>query len=174
MNIFRTLLILVSLSTLTGGVFIYSGLYDIGADAPHSEPVFWLLETARDQSIKSHARNLKVPRLDDPALIAEGAEHYSAMCAGCHLAPGMAETEIRKGLYPVPPKLADPWPSNPAEEFWVIKHGVKSTAMPAWGATHSDAEIWSLVAFVDQLQSMSPQEYEQLTAASHSHHHHAD
>ena len=112
-----------------------------------------------------------VPKLDNPALIAEGAENYAEMCTGCHLAPGMQDTEIRKGLYPQPPNLALDGVDNPAEAFWIIKHGIKMTAMPAWGATHDDAKIWAMVAFLGKLPAMSPAEYGNLTAGADAHDH---
>ena len=30
---------------------VYAGLYNIAADVPHTQPVYWLLETVRDRSI---------------------------------------------------------------------------------------------------------------------------
>ena len=30
---------------------IYAGIYDIAADEPHSQPVFWLMQMVRDRSI---------------------------------------------------------------------------------------------------------------------------
>ena len=46
--------------------------------------------------------------------------------------------------------------------FWVIKHGVKMTGMPAWGASHDDDVIWSLVAFLNKLPQLSPQQYKEI------------
>jgi mono/diheme cytochrome c family protein len=158
--------------------FAYSGLYDVGADAAHSAPVAWFLGTLRARSLAADANGVASRDLNDPKLIAEGAEHYDAMCTGCHLAPGMEDTELRKGLYPQPPKLADPWPSDPREQFWAIKHGIKFTAMPAWGATHDDDTIWAIVAFLQKLQGMTPEQYAQATGHSaeehEGHHHHHD
>ena len=157
--------------------FTYSGLYDVGADAAHTGPVAWFLGTLREHSLAARAKTVQFADLSDPKRIAEGAEHYDAMCTGCHLAPGMDDSELRKGLYPQPPKLADPWPSDPREQFWAIKHGIKFTAMPAWGATHSDEAIWNIVAFLQKLQGMTPEQYAQATGRSsdeheaHLHHH---
>ena len=52
----------------------------------------------------------------------------------------------------------------PAEQFWIIKHGIKFTAMPAWGKTHSDSEIWGLVAFLQKLPTLTSEQYRQMTA----------
>ena len=146
------------------GTWILSGLYSMAADAPHSAVVTRLIETLRDRSIASHARGAKVPDLEAAALVAEGAEHYAAMCVGCHLAPGLEDSELRPGLYPQPPILAKRRVRDPAENFWIIKHGIKMSAMPAWGATHDDEAIWGMVAFLRKLQGLSPDAYQQLVA----------
>jgi mono/diheme cytochrome c family protein len=38
------------------------------------------------------------------------------------------------------------------------------SAMPAWGASHDDPTIWSMVAFLQKLPGMTPQQYEDLVA----------
>lgn len=153
------------------GAFVYSGMYNIGADDHHTKPVYAALEAFRERSIEVRARDLQVPNLDDPKMIAEGAEHYSAMCTGCHLAPGMKESdsEIRPGLYPQPPNLAEHGVHDPREAFWVIKHGVKMSGMPAWGTTHSDEAIWNMVAFIRKMPSMTPADYQALIGNSEGH-----
>jgi mono/diheme cytochrome c family protein len=143
------------------GIFIYAGVYDIGADAPHLAPTYWLIEHLRDRSIAVRARGVEVPAdLADPKRIAVGAGLYADMCSGCHLAPGMAKTEISQGLYPSAPEFARGVDDSAAEEFWTIKHGIKLTGMAAWGRTHDDALIWDMVAFIRELPSLSPAEYQ--------------
>lgn len=177
MKTFQAAVLLLLLGAIGGGLFIYSGAYDIGADAPHTPLVYGILETLRDRSVEKHAAGIQVPALDDPQLIADGAEHYAAMCSGCHLAPGVDDSEIRPGLYPQPPELYKQKGENPAEQFWVIKHGIKLTAMPAWGPTHDDRKIWGMVAFLQALPRLTPQQYAQMTAGAetgheaHGHHH---
>lgn len=143
------------------GAVIHTGLYNIGADAPHTKPVFWITQTLRDRSIAVRARDVKPPAdLGDPKRIASGAGLYTEMCSGCHLAPGMEKTEISQGLYPQAPEFSKGLPHSASEEFWMIKHGIKMTAMPAWGRTHSDELMWDMVAFVRQLPKMTPAQYQ--------------
>ena len=145
---------------IAGAVFVYSGMYDIGADKPHWTFTTQMLDTLRNQSIKYHSTGVDVPSdLADTARIQAGAHHYAEMCASCHLTPGMRSTELREGLYPQPPDLAKQALGDPAEAFWVIKHGVKLTAMPAWGKSHDDKIIWDMVAFIRQLPSMSEDQF---------------
>ncbi len=157
----RTLLTVAAtflLLVLGTGLYVASGIYDVGADRPHTRWMFAVLDTLRERSIEARASRIQVPSLNSAERLAEGAEHYSAMCTECHLAPGMPDTPLRQGLMPTPPDLSRS-KVDPAEAFWIIKHGIKATAMPAWGKTHDDEAIWNLVAFVEQLPTMSPEQY---------------
>ncbi|MCF2515205.1 cytochrome c [Sphingomonas sp. G124] len=142
------------------GVFIYVGVYNIGADAPHSKLVYETLNQLRERAIKHHSRDIVPPAdLADPKRIAAGAGLYAEMCTGCHLGPGMEKSELSQGLYPPAPELARPSDRSAAQQFWIIKHGVKLSAMPAWGRTHDDQLIWNMVAFVRTLSKLSPEQY---------------
>ncbi|TAL73442.1 MAG: cytochrome c [Rhodanobacter sp.] len=153
--------VVLALAVLAG--WWWSGSYDIGADAPHWKVTARLIGVLRERSIDTRLAGIKVPQLDDPTLVTEGAAHYSEMCTQCHLAPGMTDSETRAGLYPQPPKLTKFAP-DPAEAFWIIKHGIKMSAMPAWGKTHDDQKIWAMVAYLQQQPKMSAERYHQLTA----------
>ena len=144
-----------------GAAFLYSGAYDIGADSPHSAPVYKALDTLRERSVAVRARDIAVPAdLDSPARLATGAGLYGEMCSGCHLGPGIDPTELSQGLYPSAPVFARGIDRSPGEMFWIVKHGVKSSAMPAWGKTHDDQLIWDMVAFARSLPKMSSVQYQ--------------
>jgi mono/diheme cytochrome c family protein len=148
------------------GASVYFGAFSVAADVPHSGLTSRALALVRDRSIAAGAADLTVPNLADRDLIALGAEHYSAMCTGCHLAPGIETSELRQGLYPAPPDFSAGISLRPAEAFWVIKHGIKMSAMPAWGGTHDDRAIWAMVAFLRQLPTLDAKSYAALTGAS--------
>ncbi len=155
---------------VAGGVYVWSGLYNIGADEPHFQITSSILETLRERSIETRADKLEVPDLSDPAKITQGAGNYNAMCTGCHLSPGMADSEMSKGLYPAPPNLAKET-VDPAHAFWVIKHGIKASAMPAWGKSMGDEYIWNMAAFLQKLPTLDAAEYEEMVAHSGGHSH---
>jgi mono/diheme cytochrome c family protein len=110
-------------------------------------------------------------------LLSGGADYHD-MCASCHLKPGASESDFTLGLYPSPPRLTQTaaehghdHASAAGEEayalkrqFWIIKHGIKASGMPAWGPGHDDERIWNLVAFLQRLPELSPQQYQILTA----------
>jgi mono/diheme cytochrome c family protein len=157
---------------LVAGGVVVSGAYNIAADDAHFAPTRNLIEYMRDRSVAVRSAGVVVPGLSDTRMIAAGAAHYNEMCTACHLAPGLAENEMRPGLNPKPPVLASLPPGEPAEQFWIVKHGLKMTGMPAWGVTHSDAEIWNIVAFLQKLPSLSPPQYRALVASAAGHHDH--
>ena len=162
-----TTLILGLLAVVTGAVFVLSGAYDIAADVPHTKPVFQMVELLRDRSIAAHARGLAPPAdLASSQRIASGAVLYTTLCAGCHLGPGVKRTDVSRGLYPKPPPLAYGDTLSTSERFWIIKHGLKLTGMPAWGKTHGDDEIWSLVAFLQKMPNMSRDEFQAAGASA--------
>jgi mono/diheme cytochrome c family protein len=168
----RWALLAVALLVLVvaAAVGIYAGLYNIAADVPHTQPVYWFLETVRDRSVAARARDIVVPNdLTDQTRISRGAGQYADMCSGCHLAPGMKRTEISQGLYPRAPELRRKTDLTPAEQFWIVKHGVKMSGMPAWGVTHDDGLLWDVVAFVRKLPELTPEQYETLVKNAPKH-----
>ena len=50
MNVLKALFTLAVLGAAGAATYVYLGLYPIGADVPHTRPVYWLLETAREQA----------------------------------------------------------------------------------------------------------------------------
>ena len=107
---FQTMKIgLVVLAMALGGsvIFVYAGVYNIAADAPHFGFIARIIDVLRDRSIAVRATSISTPGdLADSKRIAAGAGLYGEMCSGCHLAPGMERTEISQGLYPRAPELA--------------------------------------------------------------------
>jgi mono/diheme cytochrome c family protein len=146
-----------------GAAFIGSGVYNIGADDHHTKIVLTIIEQLRERSIAARSSSSEAHFVEDPARITAGAQHYSALCVGCHLAPGVTQSDVRRGLYPHPPNLAQEEPQQAQRAFWIIKHGIKMSAMPAWGMTLDDAAIWDTVAFIRKMPDMTPETYQQLS-----------
>lgn len=171
----RTITTLVAAGAVAGTAALgaaYFGLVNVGADDPHFPAVHAFLAMARDRSIEVRTRDIEVPNLKDSALVQAGAGNYNAMCVGCHLAPGIDKTELSQALYPSPPNLAkEGMGGSAAAAFWTIKHGIKATGMPAWGKSMEDEYIWGIVAFLDELPKLTPDQYQTLVASSGGHQH---
>jgi cytochrome c553 len=144
-------------------VFVGSGGYNIGADDHHTKLTLRLIEMLRDRSIEVRSRSIELRYVDAPERISAGAKNYASLCVGCHLAPGEAKSPVRIGLYPHPPNLAQEEVSDGRRAFWIVKHGIKMSAMPAWGKTLDDAAIWDIVSFIRKMPDMDADRYRQLT-----------
>ena len=153
------------------GVFavVTSGVVNVGADQEHSPMMFSFLETARNRSIENASKDIVVPDLEKVDISSGGAD-YKDMCAGCHLSPGVAQTDFSESLYPKPPNFtkADIVKRYQTEDgakqgFWAIKHGIMASGMPTWGASHDDARMWAMVAFIRSLPELDEAQYTMLT-----------
>jgi mono/diheme cytochrome c family protein len=129
--------------------------------------VTWALVHVRLASIGRHATETPPLALDDPAVVRAGARAFSERgCISCHGAPGVTWAKFSEGLHPGPPELKDVVGNlEPRELFWVIKNGINMTGMPSFGPTGvSDQEIWTIVAFIKKLPSVSAEDFKAWSA----------
>lgn len=167
----KRLIVMTGAISIGGVAFLYSGLYPMGADDPHYDITTWTLETLRENSIARASNSIEVPPdLSSVDRLLKGGADYNDMCAGCHLKPDKSESDFTLGLYPSPPNLAIHSRSDGDEKaadqrnFWIIKHGIKASGMPAWAPGHDDARIWNMVAFLKRLPDLTAAQYQILTA----------
>ncbi|MBI2568832.1 MAG: cytochrome c [Candidatus Schekmanbacteria bacterium] len=157
------LVILPLAAVVVALVVVYGGLYNVAASSGHSALERRFFSTVRAESVEARSDDIEVPPFDDPRMVELGVGYYAPMCTTCHGAPGVPASEIGKGLNPEPPDLARIAGDRSDQElFWVVKHGLKMTGMPAFGPTHSDEQLWPIVAFLRKLPGLSAPQYKQL------------
>jgi mono/diheme cytochrome c family protein len=114
-------------------------------------------------SVKNHAQGIIAPSQLTDQQARDGLRIYRETCVYCHGGPGQKPGDIGMGLDPKAPYLPETvgnW--TRAELFWIIKNGVRMTGMASYGAARSDDEIWTLVAFVQTLPKLSPEQFKQM------------
>lgn len=156
LTILGTLVFLIAF----GLVVVLTGGYNVGATAEHWGVTSWALNTLQHNSVSARAEDVEGSPPTDEESLRHGLEHFDAMCVQCHGAPGVDRGETGQGMNPLPPDLAEEaeeW--SDAELFWITKHGIRLAGMPAFGETHSDDELWMIVAFLREIEGMSPTEY---------------
>ena len=164
-SFFTGVLVLLGCLIVGGGVFVLSGAYNVAADVPHWRVTLLLLEGVKDRSIAVHSEGIAVPSLNEEGMIQEGFPHFHGTCRFCHGAPGYPREEFAEELYPKPPSLGSPGLQRELEDrelYWIVKNGLKMTGMPAFGKTHSDEQLWGIVAFLRRLPSLDSRSYEQM------------
>ena len=156
------------LAALAGAALaVYTGVYNVSATRQHTQWVYSLLDTALRQSVRRQARDISPPPLDDAARIQRGAACFQAKCVQCHGAPGVAPDDIGKSMQPAPgPLVAALQRWQPREIYWITRHGIKMSGMPAWEFRLQDSELWDIVAFITYLPTLSPQAYSSITQAA--------
>jgi len=147
-----------------GVVAVLSGVAPIAASSGHWAITEWVLHTTMRRTVAARTLGNEVPvDLEDPALVMRGAGHFERGCRPCHGAPGQAMPLIMQQAEPPPPRLDEPKPGwEPAELFWVIKHGLKFTGMPAWPSQKRDDEVWAMVAFLQAFPELDGAGYRAL------------
>jgi mono/diheme cytochrome c family protein len=153
------------LAAAAGALVLYAGWYNIGATTQHWQPVYTVLERGMHHSVRHHARNIRAPDLGAQQTLRRGAAIYRDHCVQCHGAPGVAQAGIGRSMQPIPGPLVDAsrrW--KPREMYWITRHGIKMSGMPAWEFRMPDDDIWAVVAFLGRLPALSPEDYAQAAA----------
>jgi cytochrome c553 len=147
-----------------GFLLTVSGIMPIKASSRHWAVTSWFLNFAMRRSVVTHSLTTETPRLDDPGMVLKGATHYDFGCRPCHGGPELPQPAIAAQMTPHPPHLPPAIRQWRARElFYIVKHGVKFTGMPAWPAQQRDDEVWAMVAFLQRMPALTAQQYFELT-----------
>ena len=168
----KTAIAVVSTIVMVGFLFVWFGMFNVAATDKHWAITTAFLELVRDRSISSNAEEKQVPDLSQAELIASGAPNYQAMCAQCHLSPGVKTSEFYQGLNPQPPVFhnGEATGRDPVAAFWIISNGIKMTGMASWGNSHTDLQIWEMIAFINELPNMDAEVYKKMVGeGQHTH-----
>lgn len=175
MKLIYNWIFLLFILALGAGLYLYKGMYNFAATSPHNNLTSLLIRESLERSVRKHAVDINKPQMLEKNGVQDGFEEYDEMCSMCHGAPGLPESVLYKGLNPRPPKLHEVHEEWADEElFWIIKNGIKMTGMPAYGPTHTDDEIWTLVSFIKELPKMTDKEYKALMDKNSDHHSHEE
>jgi cytochrome c553 len=154
----------VAAIALVGGFLVAAaGIVPLAASSGHFAVTYWVLEFGKRRSIATHALGLELPALDEPWLVLKGAGHYHDGCRPCHGAPDLPAPRIAAAMTPPPPDLLERVAVyEPEELFYIVKHGIKFTGMPAWPAQERDDEVHAVVAFLRELPRLDAESYRAL------------
>lgn len=156
LGVLATLVVLAA----AGLLVVLGGLYDVAASRPHWQATAWALDTTMERSVERQAASVQAPASLTEDQARRGYRHYAGSCVYCHGAPGADPAEWSGGMRPEPPYMPDAakeW--TDAQIFWLVRNGIRMSAMPAFGPRLSDADIWDIVAFVRRLPDMSAEAY---------------
>lgn len=130
------------------------GLAEVRSDSKPPAWENWLMRSAVDASVRRSASGLQSPIADNnDEDLTEGRKLYINGCAGCHGHPGKPREDLSH--YPPAPQFAQVGTQcTEPEAYWVIKHGIRMTAMSAYGPFYSDHQMWALATFVSRMKAL--------------------
>lgn len=154
--------VVATIIVLCVGVYVVlkSGLVPANADAKPGGFELWAAGTSLDATLRKNAPRQANPVPLTDANLVSGVTLFGQHCAICHgtAAGDSSASPVAKGLYPAPPQLATDGVEDDPEgvSYWKIKHGIRLTGMPAWGASLNDRQIWTLALFLKHMDKLPP------------------
>jgi mono/diheme cytochrome c family protein len=140
-----------------GVVFALMGFVSMSADNPPSKIETTLAGHAMDASIARAAPKVENPVTADEANLAAGARLYRDHCTLCHGDPEHPKSPLADSLNPPPPQFMNDMPDKPEDQnFFILEHGIRWTAMPGWKIVLSEQQIWQTVTFLSHMHDLPP------------------
>jgi mono/diheme cytochrome c family protein len=150
----------VVLLLLAVGAVLATGSFDTGAIEPPSRLEQRVARWALDRSVARRAPEKANPLAGSASAAREGLGIYREQCLFCHGAPGVDPSKAGQGLNPGAPDLSVPRVQRRTDGqlFYLTGSGIRMTGMPAFSATHSEEELWKLVAALRRLPELTAEE----------------
>ncbi len=157
--------VILTLLVLLGGAYYYmtTGHFDTRAvgntpgDLEHR-----VANESLDAWVNRHAPDRPNPFQPTMDNIMDGSMTYDKNCALCHGSLKQPISALRTNFYPSVPQLMSRTPDDPDSHlFYVIKYGVRYTAMPGWDNVLSDDDIWKTVIFIKNSAQMQDNQQQQ-------------
>lgn len=134
---------------------LYLGLAPVAADQPPSAVEARILGVALHEAVRHRTSAAQEPPPPSNEDLVSGGEIYKEMCSRCHGEPGAVASPLGSSFYPPAPLLPghkSEWSER--ELFWIIKHGIRNTAMPAWATLLADDDIRQVAALVKRFDAV--------------------
>ena len=134
------------------------GYINLRADATPSGLETRVAMGAVDASAERHGPEGGSPLPANETNLMAGLKLYQDNCSICHGDPSEHEGKLDMPFYPPVPKFMDDPPTDmsEAQDFYIVKHGIRFSGMPAWEKKFRDEEIWQLSGFLKHLDSLPP------------------
>jgi mono/diheme cytochrome c family protein len=140
-----------------GLVLALLGFVNMRADIPPSRLETAIAGRASDASVARAASKVANPVAADEINLTAGARLYREHCTLCHGDPIHPKALLSDSLNPLAPQFMNDKAGMPENQnFFILQHGIRWTAMPGWKNLLSDQQIWQLVTFLSHMSDLPP------------------
>jgi mono/diheme cytochrome c family protein len=140
-----------------GLLFALMGFVSMRADNPPSRIETTLAGHAMDASVARAAPTVANPVTADEANLVAGGHLYRDHCALCHGDPAHPKSPLADSLNPPAPQFMNDMADMPENQnFYILQHGIRWTAMPGWKSVLTEQQIWQLVTFLGHMHVLPP------------------
>jgi mono/diheme cytochrome c family protein len=148
---------LCAIVLLAGGLYVFLRLGVANVNSDVAAPVWLdrLFHFAVHASIRRKAAAVQSPMAHTDADLIEGGIIYNDACAGCHGALGRPR-RMKVGFFRPPEFAYVGTRYSEPEAVWVIKHGIRRTAMSPYGASYTEKQVGNLAGFVRRMNDLPP------------------
>ncbi len=155
-NIVEGVLATLVVFFVIGLIVVGTGAIPSGADAKPSIVEQLAAKVSLNVSLRRESSGLADPLPLTEQNLDRGVKLYAANCAVCHGAADARASTLSKGFYIKAPQLAKDGVEDDAETvtFLKLKHGIRFSAMPAFGGQLSDQDLWRLTAFLKHMDKL--------------------
>jgi len=139
------------------GTFIYLrfGFMDPRADIPVNSLERAIAMPSVDAAVDRHAPEAQNPLPPTEANLMAGMKTYQTNCSACHGDIGHRHGVLADSLYPRAPQFLEDAPDMPENQnFYIIRHGIRLTGMPAWGQSLSEPSMWQVTTFLSHMSKL--------------------
>jgi mono/diheme cytochrome c family protein len=162
-NFVRGIVFTIIVLAIAGWLYVQFGFADFRANVPPSWLESQIVGLAVRASVARHTWKEHNPIQPTDANLLDGARLYRDKCADCHGRPDNPVSDYGMSFYPPAPQFMKMNPRlSDSQTFYVVKYGVRRSAMPAWGGIMADTEIWQVVALLSRMGRLPPDATEEL------------
>jgi len=150
-------IVTVAVALAVGLALVLMGFVGTRADNPPSRMETMIAGHAMDASVARSAPKITNPVTVDEGNLAEGARLYREHCTLCHGDPAHPKAALADSLNPPAPQFMKDMADMPENQnFYILQHGIRWTAMPGWKSVLSEQQIWQLVTFLSHMNDLPP------------------
>jgi len=165
------LIVGAGLVLLAGYLFATRGGIYMGTKSSPLPLEHFIANKAIAASIGKSAQDEPPFQADETNLLA-GAHVYKQSCAGCHGRFDEPASAVVRPFYPRPPQLLPPGKGVTDDPVgathWVVKNGIRFSAMPSAEKRLTDTEIWQVSLLLRNADKLPPSVQEALRPTAHA------